>query len=357
MYPRLIIDLKKLRENGARLCRLAAGAGMDQVAFVTKCFCARPEIIRALEELPNPYLADSRVENLRDYPKTAKQKILLRLPMPSQAEAVVRFADISFCSEGKTLEALEAAAARQDKRHKIVLMVDMGDLREGVFFRDEGELLALAEQVEYHSPHLELFGMAFNVTCYGSVIPTGQTMADFLALARKVEKDIGRRLPFLSGGNSSSVYLLEREPEAFAGISNLRLGESLLLGRETAFGQAIPGLHPDAFTLEAQLVEVKTKPSYPIGRLGMNAFGQTVEYVDKGEMLRGIAAVGQQDAEWSGLRPADGRMEILGASSDHLLLDLTRCGGEVGDPVRFLPDYGALLRLCTSPYVEKVFQE
>lgn len=357
MYPRLIVDLSKLRDNGQKLCALAAKAGVDRMAFVTKCFCASPEMVRALEPLPNPYLADSRLENLSRYPKTAKQKILLRLPMPSRAEETVRVADVSFCSERETLRALEAAAARQNKIHKVVLMVDVGDLREGVFFRDEEELLSLAEEVELHSPHLELHGMAFNVTCYGSVIPTRETMELFLPLVRKVEKDVGHPLAFVSGGNSSSVYLLEEDPGALAGINNLRLGESLILGTEAAFGNRVAGLNYDVFTLETQLIEVKKKPSFPIGRRGMNAFGQTVEYEDRGEMLRGIVAIGQQDVECTGITPLDGKIRVIGASSDHLLLDLTCSGGRVGETVGFRPNYTALLRLFTSPYVEKVYKE
>lgn len=356
MYPRLIVDLNKLRENGERICAMAARAGIDRVAFVTKCFCAAPEMIRALETVPNVYLADSRLENLKRYPKTAKKKILLRLPMLSRAEEVVREADVSFCSELAALHALEQAAAHQDKMHRVVLMVDVGDLREGVFFRDEKSLLELAEETEFHLPHLELLGMAFNVTCYGSVIPTAQTFDLFRSLVRKVEKDIGRPLRFVSGGNSSSVYLLEREPQVFEGINNLRLGESLLLGGESSFGGRIPGMNYDVFTLETELIEVKRKPSYPIGKLGMNAFGQVVEYVDKGEMLRGIAAAGQQDVECTGLTPLTPGMEVVGASSDHLLLDLTRCGGKVGEIVRFRPNYTALLRAFTSEYVEKVYR-
>ena len=351
MYPRLHIDLKKLRHNGEKLCELAAKSGLTDLAFVTKVFCAHPEMIRALEGLPNPYLADSRVENLAAYPQTAKEKILLRLPMLSQCGQVVEHADISFCSEGGTLSALNEAAKTAGKCHKVVLMVDMGDLREGVFFRNEEGLLALAKQAEA-AEHLHLHGLAFNVTCYGSVIPTEQTLADFRAIAERVERAIGRKLDFLSCGNSSSVYLLGQAD--FSGYNNLRLGESLLLGRETAYGADLPGLYQDVATLECEIVEVKTKPSYPIGKIGVNAFGQTVEYTDRGERLRAIAAVGQQDVDYAGLTPLTTGMEVIGASSDHLLLDVTQCPVKVGDIVRFKVDYAAALRAFTSPYVKKV---
>ncbi len=351
MAPRLVIDLKKLHHNGEKLCEMAAQKGLTDLAFVTKSFCALPDMVAALEDLPNPYLADSRVENLAAYPETQKQKILLRLPMLSQAEEVVRHADISFCSEPEALNALDKAAGEQGKIHKVVLMVDMGDLREGVFFRNEEELLALARRAE-KAPHLELFGMAFNVTCYGSVIPTQDTLADFRALVRVVEWETGRKLQLVSCGNSSSVYLLESAD--FKGYNNLRLGESLLLGRETAYGADLPELSQDVLTLECEVVEVKTKPSYPIGKLGVNAFGQTVEYEDKGDILRVICAAGQQDVDWAGLAPLDEGVSVIGASSDHLLLDATGQAVKLGDTLCFRPDYSASLRAFTSRYVEKV---
>ena len=351
MFPRLVIDLEKLRHNGQMLCQMAAADGLDSLAFVTKVFCAMPPMVAALEELPNPYLADSRIENLANYPATGKQKILLRLPMPSQAEQVAAHADISFCSEPAALSALDRAAGHLGRRHKVVLMVDMGDLREGVFFRDRADLLALARQAE-DAANLELYGMAFNVTCYGSVIPTQQTLDDFRALVRLVEEDVGRRLPFVSCGNSSSLYMLKQAD--FSGFNNLRLGESLLLGRETAYGADLPGLYQDVVILEAEVVESKVKPSYPIGKIGVNAFGQTVEYTDKGDRLRAIAAVGQQDIDCGGLTPLQKGMEVVGASSDHLILDATQCPARVGDVVRFRLDYSAALRAFTSPYVEKI---
>ena len=243
------------------------------------------------------------------------------------------------------------AAGEQGKTHKVVLMVDMGDLREGVFFRDEAGVLALAQQAE-QAESLTLHGMAFNVTCYGSIIPTQQTMDDFRAIVGKVEPAIGRKLAFVSCGNSSSVYLLDQAD--FAGFNNLRLGESLLLGRETAYGADLPDLYQDVLTLEAEVVEVKEKPSYPIGKIGVNAFGQTVEYVDKGDRVRAIAAIGQQDIDCGGLTPVTPGMEIFGASSDHLLLDVTDAPVKLGDVVRFRVDYSAALRAFTSAYVEKV---
>ena len=57
----------------------------------------------------------------------------------------------------------------------------------------------------------------------------------------------------------------------------------------------------DAITLEAELVEIQTKPSKPIGTTGRNAFGEEVFIEDKGIMRRGILGIGRQDTNSDGL--------------------------------------------------------
>ena len=55
--------------------------------------------------------------------------------------------------------------------------------------------------------------------------------------------------------------------------------------------------------------------------------------------------------------PLDEKVDVLGASSDHLILDVTKSDREykVGDTVQFTLEYGAVLRLATSEYVTKEF--
>ena len=356
MYPRLVIDLEKLRQNGQALCRMSHAAGVDQVAFVTKVFCADGAMVKALLDTPCAYLADSRIENFRHYPETDRKKMLLRIPMPSQVEEVVRWADVSLNSEAVTLRALDAAAEKQGRRHGVVLMIDLGDLREGMFFRNEPEIISTAELAE-RLPSLDLLGVGFNVTCYGSVLPTETNIGVFLAIKEKIESRLGRSLSLISGGNSSSLYLLQ-QGRLPAGINNLRLGEALVLGRETAYGQDLPELHQDVITLEAELVEVKRKPTYPVGELGLDAFGRRPKYEDRGVRLRAIAAIGRQDIELDGVIPITPGVSVVGASSDHLILDVADYEGlpRPGDVVSFRLTYSGVLRAFTSPYVERVYR-
>ena len=328
MYPRVRIHMDRLRRN------LDACAGIIQkvpgctLMIVTKGVCAYPPIVRMLTEHPGvDFLADSRIQNLKSYAAQArqagKQTVLLRLSMPSEVSEVVEYADVSFQSELSTIRLLDEAAGRAGKRHNVVLMIDLGDLREGIFYEKEEEIFS--------------------------------TVAELLLLARKLEQRFHIRLPMVSGGNSSSIYLIEQGnlPE---GINNLRLGESFLLGNDTAYGTRIPGTVGDALELEAEVIEIKEKPSLPVGEIGVDAFGHRPTYEDKGIMRRAIVAVGRQDVDTDSLQPRDPQIEILGGSSDHLLLDLTHCTTvyQVGDRIQFTLGYGSMLKAFTSPYVEKV---
>ena len=357
MYPRLTIDLKKLKHNANSLCAAAQVLGIAELAFVTKVFCADEKMVRILQDTPCSYLADSRIENLARYPESDKLRILLRLPMISQADDVVRYSDISFNSELATLQALSVAAKKQGKQHKVVLMIDLGDLREGVFYKNTEKILQLARFVE-SDPNLILYGAAFNVTCYGSVLPTQENVGAFLAIVEQMEKEVGHSLAFVSGGNSSSVPLLLQKKHSFGRINNLRLGESLVLGRETAYGQDLPNMYQDVVTLEAEIIELQEKPSYPIGEIGVNAFGERAQYTDIGIRTRAIAAIGRQDMDCDGLVPLDAGVCVVGASSDHLILDVTDSKNmQVGSVVRFALNYGGMLRGFTSKYLKRQYIE
>ena len=351
MYPALTVNLKKLEHNIDFLMKLCEKSGI-QAAFVTKCVCADSRIAELIEASGAWMVADSRVQNL-DAIRTKKPKLLLRVSAPSEVEETVRAAEYSLQSEISVIRALGAAAKAQKRKHGVILMADMGDLREGIFFENEALLLETAKAV-LQEPWLELSGLGTNLTCYGSIVPSEENMSGLVRLAEKLRGELGVELPVVSGGNSSTMGLLEKGllPK---GINHLRIGEAFLLGHDTSRFRVMDGLYGDAFILEAELAEVQKKPSVPIGERYKNAFGEVVEYPDKGEMLRGVLAIGRQDAAVEGLTPLDAGVEILGASSDHMIVDLTAANGRfrVGDTLRFVPDYGALLRLYTSAYVEK----
>ena len=348
--PKLIIHTDKVLHNMRTLVGIAKAQDV-RIALVSKVVCAHPAVIRCINDSGCEMLADSRVENLNKS-ETDLPKLLLRIGDPKEADAIVCAADISLQSEKAMILALQNAAQARSKHHRVILMIDLGDLREGVFFRNWDQILDLAETIK-KCPNLELYGTGTNLTCYGSVLPDENNLGTLVALTNRLRNALQLPIPIISGGNSTSLKLLleGRLPKE---INHLRLGESVMCGVIPGLYTRIDGCYQDAFELCASLVELKTKPSYPIGTLSRNAFGETVKYVDKGEMLRGIAAIGRQDVITEGLIPKDPNIEVIGASSDHLLLDMTRTDGyRVGDTVAFGLDYGALLSASTSMYVRK----
>ncbi len=350
MYPKITIDINKLKDNTSFIKNLCKKGGCE-TAIVVKSLCANYDIVKELDSVDVDYFADSRVGNLKKLEDLRTKKMLLRIPMLCEVEEVVKYADISMNSEFETLKALDKAAESLNKIHSVIIMVDLGDLREGYFEVDD-----LKENIKeiIKLDNIEIKGIGVNLTCYGAVIPKNDNLSRLCDIADELRKEFNLKLPIVSGGNSSSIYLIDKGelPEK---ITNLRVGEATLLGRETAYGEAIAGMHDDVFELKCQIVELKEKPSLPIGEIGMDAFGNTPYYEDKGVRKRAILAIGQQDTDISSLTPIDAKLEILGASSDHLIVDVTDSNNiyKVGDIISFRMGYGALLKGFTSDYVEK----
>lgn len=350
--PRVEINLKKLEEN-VRLINSVCRKNKIEIAAVTKGFCALPEIASIFVGNGCRYLADSRIQNLKNLTSFDIEKIMLRLPMISEAEEVVKYSDISLNSEITTIEALNEAAIKLNKRHGVIFMVDLGDLREG--YIDERNFFDAVEKTKTFK-NIDIKGLGANLTCFGGVIPDEKNLSRLVYLSEKLEKDHGIKSEIISGGNSSSLHLIKKGLMV-EGINNLRLGEAFLLGRETAFGEPLKGTHSDVFQLVTEIVELKVKPTIPVGMIGVNAFGEKPVFEDRGNRKVAICAIGKQDVDISKLSPIDDEIMILGASSDHMILDVhdSLVDYKVGSIVRFDISYGGILSTMTSPYVDKVF--
>jgi len=319
---------------------------------VTKVYCADHKLVKILEEENVDFIADSRVQNLRSI-DTDISKVLLRLPLHGEITEVVQFSDISLNSELSTVRLLNKESMKQGKKHGVIIMIDLGDLREGIF--DENDLFKMVENV-LEMEHILLKGIGTNLTCYGGIIPTKETLQKLVDYKYKIEQKFDIKLEIISGGNSSNIDLMIKG-DIPNEINNIRLGESLVLGRETAFGDYIDNTYDDVFTLESDIIEMKVKPSVPIGQIGMNAFGKVPEFEDKGDVLRAIIGIGKQDVDHKELIPFD-TVKVMGASSDHIIIDLSEAYNtyEVGDTMLFKLTYSSILSLMTSRYVTKSYE-
>jgi predicted amino acid racemase len=350
--PRVTIDLDKIERNARAVVAACREAGIN-VFGVTKGTCGMPQVARAMLRGGVAGIGESRFENIRRLRASGISCpiMLLRSPPLSRIEEVIASVDISLNSELAIIAELSRVAERMARVHDIILMVDLGDLREGIWPDD---LVPTVERV-LELPGVRIAGIGTNLTCFGAILPTEENVGALVAHARELERRFGLTLTHVSGGNSSSLPLL-LSGKMPRGVTNLRIGEAILQGgRDTFLDQPWGALDQDAFRLSGELLEVKTKPSMPIGKAGLDAFGRKPVFVDKGKRLRGILNLGREDVVVEGLTPIEPGVAVLGASSDHLVLDLTEMKPRprVGDRISFHMNYGALLVAMTSEYVDK----
>jgi predicted amino acid racemase len=349
LLPRIEISLPQIRHNTRVLSELYGQKGISLMG-VSKAILGDPAIAEAMIQGGVKFVADSRIENIKRMKDAgiSAQFVLLRTAL-SQAEAVIRNVDISLNTELETVRELSQYAKAYDTIHQIILMVELGDLREGILTCDLSQFIKKTLDLS----NIKIIGIGCNLACYGGIKPDNQKMCELSELADAIEKEFRINLEIISGGNSAN-YEWSKSAQEIGRINNLRLGESILLGYETVNRKAIPGLHTSAFKLIAEVIESKEKPSLPFGEICQNAFGSVPTFIDLGIHRRVIIALGRQDILVSGLRP-NNDLKILGSSSDHIVLDSNNYDCKVGSEVKFNLDYGGLLSAMTSPFITKQF--
>lgn len=337
---RVEFDCELIRHNAETVVALCAAHGIEVVG-VGKGSCGNVAIANAMLAGGVRMLGESHLPAMRRLRAggITADFMLLRIPRISEALEIVQWAKVSLNSDVAVVGALSAAAVRLGVRHQVLLIVEMGDRREGVpcdqAVAAAGEMLQL--------PNIDLIGVAANWGCLGGVLPSVEKLEQLVAIAEQIERTYGVALPVISGGNTAnlSLVLAGKTP---ARINQLRIGEGILLGTNVPIWNPIPGLRQDTFSLAAEVIEVYTKPSLPDGEIGYDAFGSVPTFPDMGERRRAIVAMGKQDLFVDALSPRRGGVSIVAASSDHTVLDVTDAEPpvQVGDEIVFDMAYAAV---------------
>ena len=271
--------------------------------------------------------------------------------MMSEAERTVMHCDVSLNSEIKVLQELNYQAKKLRKKHGILLMIDIGDLREGWY--DLDEFYKSLNEIK-KLDHLDVLGIGTNTNCAGALIPEPDSFSNFPKIIEVLREKFNKEKLIVSGGNSGSYYMIENGTIPNF-INNLRLGEMLLFGKESSFQKKYDYLYHDAFKLQAEIIEIKTKPSKPKGLIGKDAFCEDPIFEDKGLRKRALIGVGRQDVSPENIVCEDKDIQIITSSSDHLITDITdsKIDYQVGDIVNFDCNYVSTLNMNTSNYVFK----
>ncbi|TVR39164.1 MAG: alanine/ornithine racemase family PLP-dependent enzyme [Cryomorphaceae bacterium] len=354
-FIRLYTD--KLKHNYEFLQRLFHKRNIDW-GVVSKILCGNELFIQELLKLGIREIHDSRVSNLKLIKKLNPQvqTVYIKPPARRSIPSIVRFADVSFNSELDTIRMLSAEAKKQNKTHKIIIMIEMGDLREGVLGE---ELLDFYGEV-FNLPHIEVSGIGTNLNCLHGVMPSQDKLIQLSLYKQLIEAKFNVKIPWVSGGTSVTVPLLLRNMRPMA-VNHFRVGEVLFFGNNLFTNKFIKGMKTDVFKLYAEVIELTEKPMVPIGELGQNVAGHAFEVEEENigkTHFRAIVDIGLLDVQTEYLVPEDKHLVIAEASSDMLVLDLgkTRRNYKVGDLISFRLQYMAVLRLMNSDYIEKQVQ-
>lgn len=349
-YPRLDVDCTKVRHNAQYLMAKLALKNIS-VTPVTKVFSGHPIIAQMLIDAGAEMVADSRVENIQRLTKAGVlvPKMLIRTPMLSQVTSIVKWCDISLNTEINVIEKLSCAAKQLNITHGIIIMIELGDLREGVM---PELIIGFIKQI-IDLPNINIKGIGANLACRYGIATDDKNMSLLSNLADDIEAKFDLKLDIISGGNTASIDWAINHTSTTR-VNNLRIGEAIFLGFDSLTQEKIEGLYTDSITLTAEVIESKLKPSLPWGSRGANAFGEKQYTSERGAVSQAILALGRQDVCITGLSAPDG-MTIMSSTSDHLIIETSGKPLLVGQTVMFNLDYSALLSSMSSCYVYKYF--
>jgi predicted amino acid racemase len=324
-------------------------------AVVTKMLCGNKLYINEIIRLGVKEVCDSRISNLKVVKSMDPtiETVYIKPPAKRSISSIVKYADASFNTEFETIRLLSDEAKKQGKVHKVIIMIELGDLREGIM----GDHLMDFYGSIFKLPNIKVTGIGTNLNCLNGVLPSQDKLIQLSLYEQLIETKFNRKIPWVTGGTSVIIPLLfhKQVPE---GINHFRIGEALYFGNNLIANQPIKGMKQDVIKLFAEIIEITEKPKVPIGYLAENPSGETfdVEEEDYGETsYRAILDVGLLDISTDFLIPDDELTSFIGASSDMVVVDLgeTNRDYKVGDLFSFNLKYMGALRLLSSDYIEK----
>ncbi|HKK59960.1 MAG TPA: alanine/ornithine racemase family PLP-dependent enzyme [Salinivirga sp.] len=348
------LDREKLHHNYQFLKRTFDKNNIE-FGIVTKLLCGHNAYLKEVINLGVGQVCDSRISNLKKIKNidSEVETVYIKPPAKRSIKSIVAYADISLNTESYTIKLLSEEAQRQDKVHKIIIMIEMGDLREGVMRED---FIDFYEKV-FEMPNIEVVGIGTNLSCMSGVMPSPDKLIQLSLYEQLIEARFSRNVPYVSGGTSVTLPML-LQGMLPPGINHYRLGETLYLGNNLINDKPIKGMKQNALTLYAELIELTEKPIVPEGDLGENVDGQKAEIDPKDvgkTAYRGLLDIGLLDIDPRHIEPFDADVEIAGASSDMIVIDLgsDQPRYKVGDLIRLRMTYMGALGVMNSNYIEK----
>ncbi len=350
----VVLNKEKLSHNFTYLNKMFEKHGIEW-AVVSKILCGNKEYIREVIKLGIKQICDSRVSNLKVIKNIDPhiETIYIKPPAKRSLKSIIKYADISINTEFTTIKLLNEEAKKLKKTHKIIIMIEMGELREGVLGDD---FIDFYESV-FNLSNIEVVGIGTNLNCLYGVLPNQDKLIQLSLYEQLIEAKFNKNITYVSGGSSVTIPLISKGllPKS---INHFRVGETLFLGTDVYNDSTIRNMEHNVFQLFAEIIELSEKPIVPSGEMGTNVEGEEYEFNDSDvgkNSFRAILDIGLLDVEVKHIQPKDSTIEIAGSSSDMIVLDIGKNikKYKVGDLIEFQLDYMGTLNVLNSKYIEK----
>lgn len=266
----ITLSKSSLKQNYQFLQKMF-GENNIEWAPVLKMLCGNEKYLNYLLTLGPEQVCDARLGNLKTIKSLAphKETIYIKPPAKKIIPDIVEFADVSFNTEFSTIKWLSKEAVKQDKIHRVIIMIELGDLREGIM----GEDLIDFYQKVFELPNIEVVGIGSNLNCLNGVMPSKDKLIQLSLYEQLIEAKFGKKIIGVSGGSSVMVPLLMKGlvPK---GVNHFRIGETLFFGVDLFENKIIDGMKDDVFLLHSEIIEITEKPAIPYGEMEANPQGR-----------------------------------------------------------------------------------
>ncbi len=330
-----------------------------QWSVVSKILCGNKEFLQELLKFDIHQICDSRLSNLKMVKqiKPEVETIYLKPPAKRLIKSIVQYAEISVNTEIETIKLLCEEAKKQNKIHKIIIMIELGELREGVMRENIIEFYSKVFQLS----NIEVVGIGTNLSCLNGILPNQDKLIQLSLYKQLIEAKFNRKIQYVSGGSSITIPLLLQNqlPE---GVNHFRVGESLFMGTDVYNDTVLPHMYNDVFKLHGEIIELIEKPLVPDGEMGTNLEGQVKTFDAKlngKTSYRALVDFGILDVDEHHISPVDKDNSVVGGSSDMFVINLgeNKKNYKTGDLLDFKLDYMGVLRILHSKYIQKVVKK
>lgn len=361
----LVIHTKEIKNNIKKLSSYLKTHNIEW-SLITKVFSGdigflnnilTDDVIKNINSV-----GDSRLTSLKNLKKVNPEMrtIYIKPPAAIYADDIVKYADISLNTSYITIEALNKAATKQNKVHRIIIMIEMGELREGV---NRDDIINFYQKV-FNLSNIEVIGIGSNLGCMYGVEPTYDKLLQLSLYKELIAAKFNEDLKFVSGGSSITLPLIEKNfvPE---GVNHFRIGEAVFFGTSPLENKQFEDLSTNTFEFHANIIELEEKGIVPDGTISEANVGHTAEYNENdisGLSYKAILDVGMLDVDRNDIESKDDEIKFVGTTSDMTVIDIgnnkTKDGKKkfsVGNTICFNPNYMAVARLLNSKFVDKKF--